>query len=284
MHLISFKQAGSSGFGAIVAGGVVDLTGKGPMAPRSVLQALEMNLLDDLRAQVKGSAPDLTLAALTLLPVVPDPRKILCIGLNYVDHVAETKREIAQYPTVFTRFADSQTAHGTPLLRPVGCIRFDFEGELAVIIGRSGRHIPRSEALSYIAGYSCYNDASARDWQKHTSQFTPGKNFPGTGGFGPALVTADEIQDYRDLELVTRINGEIMQHASLHQLIFSIEDLIAYCSNFTQLSPGDVIVTGTPGGVGDRRDPPRYLAPGDRVEVEIGPIGCLTNTVADAPA
>jgi 2-keto-4-pentenoate hydratase/2-oxohepta-3-ene-1,7-dioic acid hydratase in catechol pathway len=178
------------------------------------------------------------------------------------------------------RFADSLIADGAPLRYPSGkSEKFDFEGELAVVIGKGGEDIAEADAMAHIAGYTCFNDATVRDWQRHTHQWTPGKNFPGTGAFGPALVTADEIADITQSVLTTRLNGTVMQQAPLSDLIFTLPVIISYLSTFTRLSPGDVIATGTPGGVGDRREPPLYMKPGDTVEVEISGIGLLKNTV-----
>lgn len=222
------------------------------------------------------------LADLHLLPPIPNPAKIFCIGHNYEEHRNEMNREKLPYPAVFTRFADSQTGHGEPVLLPRVSSQLDFEGEMAVVIGRGGRYIASEEALEHVAGYSCYLDGSVRDWQRHTSQFTPGKNFPGTGGFGPWMVTADEIPDPQTLELTTRLNGAVVQHANTGQMIFSVRELIAYCSSFTPLLPGDVIVSGTPGGVGVRREPQLFMKAGDGVEVEIGSIGTLRHRVEAA--
>ena len=276
MRFISFIYKGQARIGAETDGGVVTL-GEG-----SLRAAIAAGSLESLASGAAGRRPDLLLGDVTLLPVIPDPAKILCIGLNYRTHVAETRRPDAAYPTVFVRFADSQVAHGQPLVRPAGCIQFDYEGELAIVIGRGARNVSEDEAMGYVAGYACYNDATARDWQRHTSQFTPGKTFPGTGAFGPALVTPDEVGDWTKLPIATRLNGETVQQATLADLIFPIPRLIAYCSTFTPLAPGDVIVTGTPGGVGDRREPPLYMQPGDMVEVDLGVVGCLRNTVIDA--
>lgn len=281
MRFISFDHNGRQGFGLLRGDGVVDLTGR--LAPDVVTlkQAIAAGLL--ARAgEWTGTPAELPLADLRMLPVIPDPNKILCVGLNYEDHRRETKRPDSEYPTLFTRFADSQVGHGQPMHRPSFSNHFDYEAELAVIIGVQGRQIAEADALDFVAGYACYNDGSVRDWQRHTSQFTPGKNFPATGGFGPALVTPDEVGDYRQLPIRLRLNGTVMQDARLSDLTFPIEKLIAYCSTFTPLSPGDVIVTGTPGGVGDRREPPVYLQDGDRVEVDIGVVGCLINGVAVA--
>jgi 2-keto-4-pentenoate hydratase/2-oxohepta-3-ene-1,7-dioic acid hydratase in catechol pathway len=284
MHLVSFVRTGTTGYGALVgpdqaAKGIVDLSRLLGAAYPDLRSVLEADALDELAELLKDRRPDFALSDVTLLPVIPNPGKILCIGLNYETHRAETKRPDAKYPTLFPRYADSQVGAGQPLIMPCVSDHFDFEGELAVIIGRGGRYIPEAQAMDHIAGYAPYNDATVRDWQRHTHQFMPGKTFPGTGGFGPALVTADEVPDYRALTVVTRLSGEVMQNGSLADLIFPIPRLIAYCSSFTPLSPGDVILTGTPGGVGDRRDPPRYMKAGEVVEVEISGVGLLRNPV-----
>ncbi|NPV23040.1 fumarylacetoacetate hydrolase family protein [Bradyrhizobium aeschynomenes] len=232
-------------------------------------------------AAATSSAKRHSLSAITFLPVIPNPDKILCIGLNYETHRKETGRSEVENPTVFGRFANSQTGHLANIIRPRVSTDLDFEGELAVIIGKPGRYIPRSEAFQHIAGYACYNEGSVRDFQRHTHQFTPGKNFPDTGAFGPWLVTPDEIDDLGPLKLQTRLNGEVVQEATISQMIFDIPRQIEYCSSFTRLEPGDVIATGTPGGVGSRRTPPLWMKPGDVVEVEIDRIGLLRNGIAD---
>jgi 2-keto-4-pentenoate hydratase/2-oxohepta-3-ene-1,7-dioic acid hydratase in catechol pathway len=201
------------------------------------------------------------------------------VGLNYHDHVVETGRAMTDYPTLFTRFATTLVGHEAALVRPRVSEKFDYEGELAIIIGKGGRHIAAENAFDHIVGYAPFNDGSVRDWQGHTSQFTPGKNFDATGGFGPALVTADEIADITKETLTTRFNGEVVQHAEISLLITPIPQLIAYISTFLTLTPGDVIVTGTPGGVGMKRKPPLYMKPGDSVEVEISGVGVLRNDV-----
>ncbi|MBW8300515.1 MAG: fumarylacetoacetate hydrolase family protein [Hydrogenophaga sp.] len=284
MKLMSFVRLGKCGFGAVVDGGVVDLTDRLGPGINSMKALIAADLLDAAAAFVAGRRPDFTVSDVTLLPVVPDAGKILCVGLNYETHRAETKRPDNQHPTMFTRYADSQIAHGQPMLVPTVSDRLDFEGEMAVIIGRGGRCIPEDKALSHVAGYACYNDGTIRDWQRHTHQFGPGKTFPGTGGFGPYMVTPDEVGDYAKLSIKTRLNGEIMQSATLADLIFPVERLIAYISTYTPLSAGDVILTGTPGGVGDRRDPPLYMKAGDVIEVEIGMLGRLVNPIAGEAA
>ncbi len=283
MKLISFVRLGRPGFGAVVGNGIIDLTEKFGPEINSIKRIIELELLPQIDGYVDGRAPDFGLSDITLLPTIPDPSKILCVGLNYAKHQAETGRPDVEHPTIFTRYADSQVGHMQALVKPNGSERFDYEGELAIVIGKGGRYISEETALSHIAGYSCYNEGSVRDWQRHTSQFTPGKTFPGSGGFGPYLVTADEIDDYTELPIETRLNGEVMQQATLADLIFPIDRVISYISGFTPLSAGDVIVTGTPGGVGDKREPPVYMQPGDTVEIDIGPVGTLVNSVIAEP-
>jgi 2-keto-4-pentenoate hydratase/2-oxohepta-3-ene-1,7-dioic acid hydratase in catechol pathway len=220
-------------------------------------------------------------ADIAWLPVIPNPDKILCIGLNYETHRKETGRSEVENPTVFARFANSQTGHLADIVRPKLSTHLDYEGELAIIIGKPGRHITPADAWSHIAGYACYNEGSVRDFQRHTHQFTPGKNFPETGAFGPWMMTPDELGDVKPLRLQTRVNGQIVQDATIDQMIFDIPRQIEYCSSFTRLEPGDVIVTGTPGGVGAKRTPPLWLKPGDIVEVEIDRLGVLRNGVSD---
>ena len=279
MKLVSFMRAGKPSFGAACDSGIVDLTGRLRPDVQTLKSALLNRLLDAAAAYAKARPVELGWGDIQLLPVIPDPDKIVCVGLNYQSHKAETGRPDVAYPTIFTRFADTQIAHGQAMVKPAVSERLDYEGEMAVIVGKGGRNIAEDRALDYVAGYACYNDGTARDWQRHTSQFAPGKNFPGTGAFGPYLVTADEVGDYRRLPIHTRLNGKVVQDATLADLIFPIERLIAYVSEFTPLAPGDVIVSGTPGGVGDRRDPLVYLIEGDVVEFEIGMLGKLINPI-----
>jgi 2-keto-4-pentenoate hydratase/2-oxohepta-3-ene-1,7-dioic acid hydratase in catechol pathway len=222
------------------------------------------------------------LAEVRLRPPIPNPGKILCVGHNYESHRQETGRAKTGHPSIFTRFADTLIAHGERLRLPAISECLDFEGELAVVIGRAGRLIRPEDAFQHVAGYACFNDASIRDWQWHTSQFIPGKNFPGTGAFGPWLVTADEV-DLKALRVTTSLNGTTMQDQPVSDMIFPIPKLIAYISSFTPLAPGDVILTGTPGGVGAKREPPLWMRPGDEVTVRIGSLGPLVNVVAAEP-
>lgn len=279
VRFISFLDPeGIASFGLVSGAGVIDLrirTGFTNLAALIAADGLH-------HAAAHGEdAADHRLDAVTLLPVIPAPARIICVGLNYKAHVAETGRPDSDRPTIFLRLASSQIAHGQPLIRPHESQKFDYEGELAVIIGKSGRRVAIADAMSHVAGYSCYNDGSVRDWQKHTSQWAPGKNFPGTGAFGPWMIPAEDLPKRESCALVTRLNGVEVQRATLSQMIFSIEELIAYVSTFTEIEPGDVIVSGTPGGVGDRRDPPLYMREGDEVSVEIDGVGMLVNSVVD---
>lgn len=282
MKLLSYMRLGRPRFGAVVNGGIVDLTGVLPGKPRTLMSAIAKGVLDEAAAYLEGRGPEFSTSDIAFLPTITDPAKILCVGLNYAKHKEETGRPDTDHPTIFTRYADSQVGHLQPMIKPDQSDRFDYEGELAVIIGRGGRSIAERDAMDHIAGYACYNEGSVRDWQRHTSQFTPGKTFPGTGAFGPYMVTPDEVGDYTSLPIETRLNGDVMQHATLADLIFPIPRLINYVSEFTPLAPGDVVVTGTPGGVGDKRNPPIYMVPGDVVEVDIGVVGTLVNPIAAA--
>ncbi|MFK8029675.1 MAG: fumarylacetoacetate hydrolase family protein [Gammaproteobacteria bacterium] len=217
------------------------------------------------------------------LPPIIAPGKIFCIGLNYHAHRIETGNIERDYPTVFSRFATCLVGHDQSVWRPRVSEKMDFEGELAVVIGRDAHHVKEADAMDFVAGYSCFNDISIRDWQRHTSQFTPGKNFMRTGAFGPALVTKEELPDPFALTLSTRLNGKQMQHTTTDLMIFPIHELIAYISTFTRLEAGDVIVTGTPGGVGVKRQPQVFMQPGDTVEIDISGVGVLKNVVVDEP-
>ena len=280
MKFASFHIDGRETWGALDGDDMLDIGALlSPNVP-DLRSAIAANALNAARAAMTR-ADRHAIADIVWRPVIPNPGKILCIGLNYKAHKEEAGRADTAYPTVFVRFADSQLAHGEDIVRPRVSARLDYEGELAIIIGTGGRYIPRDQAMRHVAGYACYNDGSIRDWQRHTTQFLPGKNFPATGAFGPVMVTADEIDDYRTLQLETRLNGEVVQKAGLDQLIFDIPTLIEYCSAFTPLAAGDVIVTGTPGGVGFLREPPMFMKPGDRIEVEVSGIGLLSNGIAD---
>jgi 2-keto-4-pentenoate hydratase/2-oxohepta-3-ene-1,7-dioic acid hydratase in catechol pathway len=258
---------------------VIDLqAASGGRAP-TLASALRQLSLEQIERLAADPAPCCSLDEIVFLPVITEPTKIYCVGLNYEEHRVEANRPKTGSPTLFIRFSNSQIGHGQPLLLPSESDEFDYEGEIAIVIGRAGRRIREQDAWEHIAGYAPYNDGSVRDWQRHTSQWTSGKNFVATGGFGPWMTTRGEIADGQVLELTTRLNGEVMQHARTDQLIFSLPRLISYVSTFSPLEPGDVIVTGTPGGVGFKRVPPVFMRDGDVVEVEVGGIGTLVNPV-----
>jgi len=280
MKFATFRISGSTTWGIIEGEEAVDIG------------AVLRDRLPDLKSAIAaGDLPGLgahaaqarryPLSAIEWLPVIPNPDKIICIGLNYETHRKETGRSEVEHPTIFARYANSQTGHLADIVRPRVSTDLDYEGELAVIIGTPGRYISKADAFGHVAGYACYNDGSVRDFQRHTHQFTPGKNFPGTGAFGPWMVTPDELGDLGPLRLQTRVNGEVVQDAKIEQMIFDVPRQIEYSSTFTRLEPGDVIASGTPGGVGAKREPPLWLKPGDTVEVEIDKVGLLRNGVAD---
>jgi 2-keto-4-pentenoate hydratase/2-oxohepta-3-ene-1,7-dioic acid hydratase in catechol pathway len=280
MKLISFDHRGKSSYGAIKGDRIIDLGAHFGAALPDLKALIAANRLSEAAGVADAeNAPAIALAAVTLLPVIPNPGKIVCVGLNYADHMQETGRTVTESPTLFLRVAESQVAHGDDIVLPAESSRLDYEGEIAIVIGQGGRRISEDDAWSHIAGYACYNDGSLRDWQSATPQWTAGKNFWRTGGFGPWMVTADEIAAGQVMTLVTRLNGVEMQRTTTDRLIHSIPRQIAFISTFTPLSPGDVIVTGTPGGVGAKRQPPVWMKPGDVVEVEVDAIGVLRNGV-----
>jgi 2-keto-4-pentenoate hydratase/2-oxohepta-3-ene-1,7-dioic acid hydratase in catechol pathway len=280
MKFASFRINGTNSWGLIYGAEAVDLGALTRDRFPDLKSVIAAGALAEMAA-LAAKAPRHPVASIAWLPVIPNPDKILCIGLNYETHRKETGRTEVENPTVFSRFANSQTGHLANIIRPRVSKDLDFEGELAVIIGKPGRYISREDAWDHIAGYACYNEGSIRDYQRHTHQFTPGKNFPETGAFGPWMVTPDEAGDLAPLRLQTRLNGQVVQEATISQMIFDIPHQIEYCSSFTRLEAGDVIVTGTPGGVGARRTPPLWMKPGDVVEVEIDRIGLLHNGIAD---
>jgi len=274
MRLVSFRQAGVAKFGAVADGGIVDLSSRWP----SLREAIAAKAMGELAAAAKRPA-DLKFDDVELDPVIPNPAKILCVGLNYSSHVGEMGRELPTAPSVFSRFSDTLVATGGSIVRPRASIALDFEGELAVVIGERCRHVPRASALSVVAGYTCFLDGSVRDFQKHST--TAGKNFPATGPLGPWLVTSDVIADPQRLELTTRLNGKVVQHDTTDHMIFDVAAIIEYLSTVTWLEPGDIIATGTPDGVGAGRKPLLWMKGGDKVEVEISGIGILSVNVVD---
>ncbi|MEQ4450586.1 fumarylacetoacetate hydrolase family protein [Kosakonia sp. YIM B13605] len=280
MKLASFVHQGIRSYGIVKADGVINLGQRLGDRYGDLKSLLAADALSEAQ-QLSGEATDLRFDDLNFLPVIENPGKILCVGMNY----AEKRKEFDQHnpaPTLFVRFADSQTGHNAPVLKPRHSSEFDYEGELAVIIGKGGENISRETALSHVAGYSCYMDGSARDWQ-HT-WFTAGKNWRQTGAFGPWMTTADEIPDPHQLAIRTWLNGRMVQDDNTASMIHKVAELIEYISTFTSLTPGDVIITGSPGGVGKKRNPPLFMKAGDRIEVEIENIGHLSNVIIDAPA
>lgn len=278
MKLLSFRHGGKDTYGVVSGNGVIDL-GKRLGATYPDLKTLiAKGGLEEAKKVATGAA-DAPLSAIEYLPVIPNPGKIICVGLNYKAHREETGRQPTDNPALFIRFADSQTAHNQPLVKPKASNMLDYEGELAVIIGKTARHVKEADAFSIVAGYSCYNDGSVRDWQNHTPQWAPGKNFPKTGGFGPWMVTKDEIPNVDELTLTTRLNGQVVQQTGIDLMLFPIPVVIAYITTFTELHAGDVISTGTPGGVGFKRNPQLFMKAGDKVEVDISKIGILENPI-----
>ena len=275
MKLASFIADGKACFGVVTGDGVVTLNHR--LGAATLRDALAAGALAEMRKTTETAKPDHKLGEVKWLPAIPNPEKVLCAGINYRSHAAETGRELPKQPSMFIRLANTLTGHGGEMIRPSVSTHFDFEGELALVIGRGGRHIPVERALQHVAGYTCFVDGSVRDYQKFS--VTSGKNFPATGPLGPVMVTADEIPDPTRLTLVTRLNGQEMQRSGTDLLIYSIPQVIKFVSDFTSLAPGDIIATGTPAGVGHRRTPPIWMKPGDVLEVEISGIGTLRNPV-----
>ena len=281
MRLASFSTGFGESFGVVTENGIVDARKHCNGQAHTLRDALRQGRLDQLKALAKEEA-DYARSDVTFLPVIHDPgAKFLCVGVNYLPHIREMGREQPPHPVIFVRFANSLVGHRQALLKPSASEEFDFEGELAVIIGKPAHRVSRDRASEYIAGYSCFNDGSIREFQWHGPQWTAGKNFYHSGAFGPWMVTADEIDDPAKLHLQTRLNGAVVQTESVGELCFDVAALIEYISSWAALEPGDVIATGTPGGVGAGRTPPLWMRDGDLVEVEISGVGTLQNPVAD---
>lgn len=283
MKLASFRHSGRESYGVVVGERVLDLGRRLGDRRATLRAALADGALQEIAALAKAETPDLALADVEFLPVIPDAGKIICVGRNYLDHVNEGNNSPTEKPMLFARFPSAHVGHGGDLVRPFVSEQFDYEGELAVIIGRTARHVPAARALDYVGGYACFNDGSVRDWQKHTHQLIQGKTFWRSGAIGPWMVTADEIPDPSKLTLTTRVNGEQVQHSTTNKMIFTVPYLIEYLSTVIDLQPGDIIATGTPEGVGLHRRPQLFLKQGDTVEVEISGIGVLRNGVVDEP-
>ncbi|WP_436643593.1 fumarylacetoacetate hydrolase family protein [Microbaculum sp. FT89] len=285
MRIVSFSTGGRMSWGAVVDGGIVDLAARLSAFP-TVRALLEADGLDKARAALEGASPDLALDAVTLLPPVTDPEKILCIGVNYANRNAEYKdgSEEKSYPSMFVRFPSSFVGHGTPIERPPVSDQLDYEGEIVLVIGKAGRRIPADRALSHVAGVTLANEGTIRDWTRHAKfNVTQGKNFDRTGAIGPWMVTSDEVDLSAPLHVTTTVNGELRQDDTTANMMYSFARLIEYITTFATLKPGDMILTGTPTGAGARFDPPRWLVPGDVVDVAVPEIGTLSNSVIDEP-
>src|ERR1700720_3462562 len=283
MKLASYLVDGRAAFGVVTNdGGVITMNARLGGRAASLKEALASSLLPQIAEAAAKAKPDHRLADITFLPAVPNPELIACAGINYRSHASETGRDIPKQPSMFIRLANTLVGHDGEMIRPSVSTSFDFEGELALVIGRGGRHIAVEQALEHVAGYTCFVDGSVRDYQRYS--VTSGKNFPATGPLGPWIVTTDEITDPARLMLTTRLNGQEVQKSATDLLIYSVPQIIAFCSEFTPLVPGDVIATGTPEGVGHRRNPPLWMKPGDVLEVKISGIGTLRNRVVDEKA
>ena len=280
MKLMSYVTPQRPSYGVVDGERIIDLGVRLGASCPDLRSVLREDLLERIRRMVVGAPADFHLDEVTFLPVIPNPQRIICVGLNYLAHRLEgSHKEQSPAPVLFMRVPESQVGHGRPMVCPRESEQFDFEAEVAVVIGKAGRRIAEADALAHVAGLSCYNDGSVRDWQLATAQWTPGKNFPATGAFGPWMVTTDELPPDRALRLTCRLNGQEMQNTTTDLMMFPIPKLISFISTFTTLEPGDVIVTGTPGGVGLRRSPPVWMKQGDLVEIEVEGVGVLRNPV-----
>jgi 2-keto-4-pentenoate hydratase/2-oxohepta-3-ene-1,7-dioic acid hydratase in catechol pathway len=279
MKLASYIAEGKPLFGVVSDAGVVTMNERLKGRFATLKDALAANALGDIRKSAQGVRPDHSLQDIEFLPLIPNPEKVLCVGINYRSHAAESGHATAEKPNIFTKFTDTLVGHDGTMLRPKASVQFDYEGELAVVIGKAGRAISEARALDHVAGYTCACDGSVRDFIK--ASLITGKNFPASTPVGPWMVTTDEIPDPARLTLTTRLNGQQVQHSGTDMLIHSVPAIIAYCSAFTELGPGDLILTGTPDGVGAKRNPPLWMKAGDVLEVEITKIGTLRSHVAD---
>lgn len=277
MKLASYLLNGKPAYGVVKGEGVITIGGR----HATLKDVIAAGAYEEVRRAADGAKPDRDLKGLQFLPTITNPGKILCVGINYAGHAAEHGRGAAEKPNIFTKFTDCLAAHEGEIWRPKASVEFDFEGELVVIIGRGGRAISADTALSHVAGYTCFCDGSVRDFIR--ASLITGKNFPMTSPLGPWMVTTDEIPDPSKLTLTTRLNGVQMQQSGTDMLMYDVPALIAYCSMFTELAPGDLIATGTPEGVGAKRRPPVWMKAGDLLEVEISNIGTLRSRIVDQP-
>jgi 2-keto-4-pentenoate hydratase/2-oxohepta-3-ene-1,7-dioic acid hydratase in catechol pathway len=283
-RLATFSVDGSIRYGAVTDGGIVDLSTPFAKEYPTLREVIAAGALTKLAEEASSRSPDFALDAVTWLPPIPAPEKIICIGVNYPDRNAEYKdgQDAPKYPSMFMRTPRSFVGHDTPLVRPRASAQLDYEGELVLIVGKAGRHIPESAALDHIAAVTLCNEGTIRDWVRHAKfNVTQGKNFDCTGSLGPWLVPYTSESQIADIRLTTRVNGDTRQDDRTGRLIFGFRYLINYISTFTTLVPGDVIVTGTPTGAGARFDPPRHLKPSDVIEVEADGVGVLRNGVID---
>jgi 2-keto-4-pentenoate hydratase/2-oxohepta-3-ene-1,7-dioic acid hydratase in catechol pathway len=282
MRFVSFLAESGPAIGLRAGDQIVDLTAAGLPATLEALLALGAAGRDAARAALARAAHRRPLAGLALQAPLRAPSKAIAVGLNYVDHAAESKFDPPTYPVLFHRFPSSWVGHGEPIVRPHVSEQFDYEGELAVVIGKAGRYIDKKDALAHVAGYSIFNDGSVRDYQFKSAQWMMGKNFDRSGSLGPDFVTADELPEgARGLQLKTRLNGKVVQDANTRDMIFDVATLVAVCSEPFELNPGDIIISGTPSGVGLARKPPLWMRAGDVCEVEIEGLGLLSNPVVD---
>jgi 2-keto-4-pentenoate hydratase/2-oxohepta-3-ene-1,7-dioic acid hydratase in catechol pathway len=282
MKFVSFRTERGTSYGVAIDRGVFDLGARNPILPnlKSYLHAVSLGLA---KRQLSVEMVDYANGEFRYDPVIPNPKKIFCVDRNDEERREETGRPKSAYPSIVIRFADTLLAHEAPILLPAVSNALDYEGALAVVIGKAGFRVPESAAPDLVAGYACFNDATLRDWQCHSHQFTPGKNFPATGSFGPHLVTPDEVGALRSLRIEARLAGVVMQSATLGDLMFSVPRVISYISGFTPLSPGDVIAIGTPSGIGSKRDAQHYMKTGDLVEISIEGVGTLCNAIVPEP-
>jgi len=284
VRLASFSTGRSVSYGAVVDDGIVDLGARLGGSLPTLRSALDADRMDDLRDLVSRTCPDRSLVGVQWLPPIVVPEKIFCIGVNYVNRNDEYRDDSAtpMFPSVFMRTPGSLVGHHASIVRPLESSQLDYEGEIAIVIGRRGRRIAEVAAHDHIAGLACMNEGTIRDWTRHGKfNVTQGKNFDRTGAIGPWLVTRDECADLGELTITTRVNGEVRQHDTTANLLFSFRYLVSYLSTFAELAPGDIIATGTPIGAGVRQTPPRFLVPGDRVDVEVSCVGTLVNEIVD---
>ena len=280
MRLASFYIGEHFGFGAVTEDGVIGLTGRLSGRQQTLREVLEANALGEARAAIEGVEPDYPVDKIRFALPIPDPEKIYCVGQNYRAHIDEMGYEVPEYPSIFSRYPRTFVPHGGQMEMPTGSSDFDYEGEMTVVIGRPARNVSEAEALDYVAGYTIANDGSVRDWQKRGPQVAPGKNWERSGMLGPWITTADEAGNPANMTLTTRVNGEVRQQGSTADLVFSAAHLVSYISSFITLAPGDMITTGSPSGVAVGFDPPKWLLPGDKVEIEINTLGTLAAEVA----